>query len=456
MAPGTRDPYLDVIVVGAGAAGLAAARALTDAGMRCVVLEARQRLGGRMDTRRLDVPIEMGAEFVHGRPPSLLRWIAPAELGEVFAHHWRLSRHRLGRVEAPWKRVQELTGSLEPVDRSFADLLRSDERWTNQPRKTRRLAARYVSGFNAADLERVSVQALAHEARAAAAIEGERLFRLLDGYDRVIDRIARGSHRDPLVVRLGVKVEEIRWSPSGVAVRARSDSGESVELSAPSAVVTLPLGVLQAPPGSASAVRFSPPLPESKTDAIRSLAMGAVVKVVLLFREPFWARHRHGGRAPGRQLGFLHLDRPPFPTWWTASPIPSPVLVGWAAGPIADSLSGLSEDRLVEAGVAQLHHTFGIPRRRLEPLLRSAWAVDWARDALTRGAYSYVPVGASTARVELARPLSGALYFAGEAAEASGHASTVHGAILSGERASAEILSDRRARRISPWQAMAS
>jgi monoamine oxidase len=194
-------------------------------------------------------------------------------------------------------------------------------------------------------------------------------------------------------------------------------------------VLTLPLGVLQA-----CSVRVEPELVD-KRRAVQNLRMGAVIKLALVFDAPFWWPE---GR---EQLGFLQTPSEPFPVWWTSYPVLSPLLVGWAGGPPAEALSNLADDQIVERALDSLGRVFGLHRRRLASRL-VAWCVhNWQCDPLALGAYSYVAVGGAGSQRALARPVAGTLFFAGEATEWSGHHATVHGAIMSGERAARELLS---------------
>jgi monoamine oxidase len=237
-------------------------------------------------------------------------------------------------------------------------------------------------------------------------------------------------------VRLGTVVTAIRWEQGRVAVTATT--GQAVtEFRAGAAVITLPLGVLQAPPGQPGAVRFDPD-PPGKRQAWAALAMGPVVKLVLRFREPFWAA------STALDLGFLHIPAGPLQAWWTGRAGGPAVLTGWAGGPAAAALSGLDPRAVLDRALAQLAGTFPIGRERLTGLLEDWRVFDWQADPFTRGAYSYVPVGGHEWVRRLAEPVAGTLFFAGEATDYL-LAGTVAGAIASGERAAGEVLAARAA-----------
>ena len=198
------------------------------------------------------------------------------------------------------------------------------------------------------------------------------------------------------------------------------------------AVVTLPLGVLQLTPGTPGGVKFSPELPE-KRRATEHLKMGPVVKLVLRFDEAFWEQ------GDLQSAAFLLMPEEPFPTWWTSLPLRTPMVTGWAGGPAAEALSPREELDILADGLATLSRSLEMPRQRLKARLRAWHVCNWQSDPFARGAYSYVLVGGMAAVAELARPLEGTLFFAGEATQA-GFSGTVASAIASGYRAAAEVL----------------
>lgn len=445
---GGAGEWADVIVIGAGAAGLAAAGEVARAGMRTVVVEARDRVGGRVRTVRdphSPVPIELGAEFVHGRPPSTWRLIERDAIAvvEVSGERWHGDGLTLRQYGGFDEQLGSVLGGLharrEP-DRSFADYLDdccAGDEW----RERRELALRYVRGFHAARPERISERALAINGEREAQIEGERAFRVVDGYDRVIEALGR----DVPDVRVGTTVDAVHWSPDSVTVEARS-AGRRVTLRARAAVVALPLGVLKAPAGAAGAVRFDPPL-DAKARALSLLEVGAAVHLTLRFADRFWEADDVATAAAETDLStlsFLFADgdggsEPELPVWWTTYPVIAPVLVGWAGGPAAELLAGQSGDALARGGVEVLARLLRARPEALVSRLVASYAHDWLGDPLARGAYSYAAVGGAGAPAELARPLEGVLFFAGEATDGGGDSGTVHGAIESGWRAAREV-----------------
>ena len=225
----------------------------------------------------------------------------------------------------------------------------------------------------------------------------------------------------------------MRWSRGAVEV-AGEFGGAPFALSAARALITLPLGVLQQPAGVAGAVHFSPELALKRT-ALEGLASGPIIKLLLRFATSFWET-LHDGRY--RDAGFFHVPDAPFATFWTPAPARAPLLVAWAGGPRALRLAeGSSPAQLVRKALASLEKLFG-KELDVTAELRGYYYHDWQQDPFARGAYSYVTVGASAARAELAQPIEDTLFFAGEATDAE--EGTVTGALQSGVRAAREVL----------------
>ncbi|HWQ57331.1 MAG TPA: NAD(P)/FAD-dependent oxidoreductase [Bryobacteraceae bacterium] len=419
---------MDVLIVGAGVAGLAAARDLCAAGYEVMVLEARDRIGGRVWTRReplLPVPVELGAEFIHGRPRETWEIVEKAGLTacDVTGDGWTREgdslkpRDETARFDRLFEAMQR-TGEPEPT---FEEFLQS----TPFDATTKAWATAYVEGFNAARKERVGVRSLVDDERAAGAIGGDHLFRILSGYDGVPRHLWAGAAGAEL--RLNTGVTALRWGPGKVEAETRSGW-----FAARCALVTVPLGVLQAAdqPG---AIRFSPEPPN--LEAARRLEVGQVVRVTLRFRERFWERRDGLGEA-----GFLHSLDEWMPTWWSTLPVHAPLLTGWAGGSAAERYCGRGESFVVEQAMGALARLLGMPVREIEAMADGWFWHDWHGDPYSRGAYSYAPPGGAAARRGLAEPAGGTLFFAGEAANVEGHSAMVHGAIASGRRAAAQIV----------------
>ncbi len=446
LFPPDMKSKVDVVIVGAGAAGLAAARALAAREYDVVVLEARDRIGGRVFTHRdsgTPVPIELGAEFIHGSAPEVEAIVRDAKLAsvDIGGKHWQVAGTKLRPADEYWKNVERILKRLDDKrrpDRSFDDFLKTRP-GGRRLAVERRHALQYVEGFHAADPARMSERALAQSGLPGDAVRERRMGRVLDGYDRVIDWLAA-----PVVdsIRTSAIATRVRWAPGNVSVEVRHPDGRSrPAVEARAAIVTVPIGVLQAPPGDDGAIEFEPELREKK-QPLERVAMGSVVRIVLRLSERFWASEWYAKQIGNRgldTLSFLHTQDERFPVWWTAYPVTAPVLVGWHGGPSARQLSNLASEQIEDAAIQSLSRQFGISTRRLRDMVEGAWMHDWEHDPYARGVYSYQTVGGIDAPAALARPLRGTLFFAGEATEVEGRTGTVHGAIATGRRAAEEV-----------------
>jgi monoamine oxidase len=436
----------DVIVVGAGAAGLAATRALVSDGVRVILLDARDRLGGRILTvrdDRLPIPIELGAEFIHGEAPETDEIIRDAGIiaCDVVGERWQAADGAAERVSDYWHRLDLVMRRLEPdiePDISFQDFLDQHPGGRALSRE-RVLAAEFVQGFHAADLGRISARSLADGGSPGEDPDEKRMGRVVDGYDAVPLWLASGI--DDLA-HLETEVNRIDWEHGHVRVSAVTRSGAVESFAGRAVVVTVPIGVLHTPPPAAGAIAFDPDPPVLRR-ALDGLDSGTVVRAVLAFREPFWAERPMRTRPRDATMAcmhFLHTRESRIPVWWTAYPLRAPILTGWVGGPRATALARKGPDAIRDAAIDTLSTSLGIPRRTLAALLSGFWTHDWIADPYSRGAYSYPVVGGSDAARALSRPIDGTLFFAGEATDTEMRTGTVHGAIGSGRRAARSVL----------------
>jgi monoamine oxidase len=437
---------VDVAILGAGVAGLEAARVLDEHKVDFIVLEARERIGGRIFSVRdesLPVSIELGAEFVHGRAPELRDIAHDARLAvaDIDGQRWQSQHGRLRPIDDFWDALDAVMARLRTggADRSFEQSLNSGR----PSRRARSFALQWVENFHAADAALVSEHALAEGGSPGDDARERRLGRVLGGYDAVAQWLGRDVGDR---VRLGTVATGVHWTDGAVRIDTRRATGASgTGLEARAVIVALPLGVLHAAPGEPGAVVFDPPLAtdSSKAAALAGMTVGAVARVTLRLRERFWESDRFARRAKNQnldRLAFLHSDDPDFPVWWTSYPISAPMLIAWRGGARARELSALREDQIIDRALAALGRRFGLSRRTAGDMVTATWFHNWENDPYARGAYSYMLVGGKDAPAKLARPVRRTLFFAGEASDAEGRTGTVHGAIASGRRAATQLL----------------
>jgi monoamine oxidase len=439
----------DVIVIGAGAAGLVASAELAAEGLSVIILEARDRVGGRIYTLKdlgQQFPIELGAEFIHGRPREIMDALRQNKIpvSEVDGDNWCFQDARLASCDY-FSEVDEILQRMndDGPDESFASFLRRC--CPDAPAEVKKHALSYVAGFNAADPAQVSVRWLVRQMRAEEKIEGDRAFRARGGYQAFLELLQQRVAKVGVSIRTNTVVRRVAWGPGKTSIDAVCGE-RAVSLHASRVLVTVPLGVLQAQPGEPGAIEFSPALPKEKLDSLAGMEMGKVLRVVLHFRERFWDRlHPHGNtKKKLDRMSFLFSQDEWFPTWWTAMPDQFPIITGWAPWQCAERLE--SDDLPVGTRALQtLGNLLGVGITEMDCLLESAYFHNWQADPFSRGAYSYVKAGAVDAPQALGRPVEDTLFFAGEAADVTGNNGTVHGAIASARRAVAEITKSGRA-----------
>ncbi|TCP36866.1 NAD(P)/FAD-dependent oxidoreductase [Sphingomonas sp. BK235] len=401
----------DAVIVGGGAAGIAAARQLHDAGRDVLLLEAGDRLGGRAHSLAIgDAVVDLGCGWLHSARRNSWTAIARARGFTVatdtarWGEQWRdlgFPRADHQAANAARERMTAAAHALATApDRALGAAVPPDERW----RPLLDAISRFANG---AAIDDVSLHDwLAYEDAAT-----EDNWAVREGYGTLIADHARG-----LPVRLGCAVTRV--DHRGARIRVESDGG-AIETAA--VVIAVPTPIL-----ARGAIVFDPPLPD-KIDAAATLPLGVADKVMLRVDRPDWPADTHLMGNPYSADTASHR----------LSPFGFPVIESFLGGPTADALedSDAAAAFVIDELVALLG---GEWRARLHPVT----ATRWRHEPWIGGSYSHAAIGHAGARAVLAAPVDARLFFAGEACSPHDF-STAHGAFASGSAAARAIL-DRR------------
>ena len=414
-----------IVVVGAGAAGLVAARELARAGKRVTILEARERCGGRihpLPAEQFGYPADGGAEFIHGEAPVTRALLREAGLSaqEIEGTQWSFDGTGLSHEDRDDPHEAELHAVLRNLkdDLTVADFLRRHFAGPEYVR-LRHSIERMVEGYDAADPERASILALREEW-----MDGghHSQARIAGGYGALIEFLVEECRRHGAAIRLGCAVSAIAEEGGVLAVRCAGGDAHGCDR----AIVTVPLPLLRdiALPVSA----------RTKAAAAGDIGFGSVIKILLHFARPWWREQK----PDLADMTFL-LSEQTIPVWWTRYPDQHPVLTGWFGGPRTAELAHLDERGLIEAGLSSLAAIFGLSHDDIARELVAGAATNWGHDPFARGAYSWATPKTRAAQTILAGA-DGPVLFSGEALYRGRDMGTVEAALASGLQTAGMIL----------------
>lgn len=411
----------DVIIVGAGAAGLAAMRKLVEAGRKVCMIEASDTAGGRIATidDGFNQPVEAGAEFIHGKLPLTIKLAKEAKLsletvkGEMIGvkngewrkeehdHHWHEFMRRLRKLK------------IDITVQQFLDQYFSEGEYL----ELRRAVQGFAEGFNLADISKASMLSLKKEWKD---IEKEQ-FRIKGGYGQLIKYLYDRCPGSTAEFYFNTIVEKILYKKQVVVYTSDKRKFESDKL-----IITVSAGVLQS-----GSIQFEPDLNDHAM-AIQGLGFGGVIKFLLQFRTNFWKDNDNN-------IGFLLTDEI-IPTWWTQLPTENNLLTGWMGGSRAAEKIYETDSNLLQTALLSLSSIFKIPLAILKQELTNYKIINWLEKPFIKGGYSYNTLQSEKAIEILSTPVDNKIYFAGEAVSQSDSQGTVESALQSGYDAAGQLL----------------
>ncbi len=412
---------MKIVVIGAGAAGLMAAYTLSQKGESVCILEARDRVGGRvwpLDDE-FGQPAQGGGEFVHGSAPVTKELLKKAGLNYVSTtdgEFWNAVNGELKKPSNPdlwpalWEseefheKLRELKQDL-PVSQFLSENF-ADEKYF----ELRQSILAMVTGFDAADPDQISTFTLREEWLGEGEWENGRV---KEGYSPLLKFLESECKKNRVEILLNHEVKSVETVRDRVKISCTN--GKSFE--ADKAIVTVPVPLLP------SIVGVEEKLPIAKT-----IGFGDVIKLVLLFKDQWWLKSSDQDMS---RMAFIRSQEA-VSTWWTQFPNQSPLLIGWIAGPPATKLKNLTDKQLLETGLESLANIFKVSISDLKNNLLKSKVANWPQDSFARGAYSYSTVETGDAYEEMRKPIADKIYFAGEAYCSGQESATVEGALASG------------------------
>lgn len=404
----------DIIVVGAGAAGLSAAKVLAKAGYHVCILEASATAGGRISTIKEGFQnyVEAGAEFIHGKLPFTFKLLKDAGLTyDVVEGKMIGIQNGKRQTEEHDEHWNEFMSKLTKLRKDITILQFLEENFFKPEYKHLCEAVqRFSEGFDLADISKASILAIKDEWKNI----DKKQFRVNGGYIQLIDHLVNCCRRPNTEFHFNSCVNKIEYETEDVTVFTT----ENKKLRARNLIITVSAGILQS-----GIIQFKPELSDHAA-AIQGLGFGNVIKFLLEFKTCFWNKFDD-------KTGFF-LTNEEIPTWWTQIPTETNLLTGWLGGPNATKKVFESEDSLLHTSLLSLSSIFHIPPAVLRKELINYKIINWLNQPYIKGGYSYQTLHSKQAVKILSTPIENTVYFAGEAISNSKSLGTVESALQSG------------------------
>jgi|GEM_PF-2989137 len=408
----------DIIVIGAGMSGLAAASQIYKSNPNMIILEARDRIGGRLSSERLPdgLLFELGGELIHGTKNPMYELVN--ELG-IEIREMKKVPSELSAIETFQMLIVAmlLRFGLHPkprIDESVTDYL---NRLRFLPDPLKEISDNASKDFE--QLDKVSAQFIVDRLRQqilTGEMYGDRDFVLKDGYITLLNHLAKD-----LPIALDHKVNKILWHDDQVVIETNQGS-----FTAPQVVITLPIPILKK-------MNFEPVLPESKQVALSAHVSGDIIKLIIPVKKKAFKTESEEGRIADATL---------VPMWWRRKtpddqPDDRQILVGWITGPYARRYLSLPAEKALSTVLAELSGVVDIDLIDRDDII----VQNWMQDEFSLGTYCYIKPGFGLHIIDdLVESLDKKLYFAGTATSPSTSTGTAHGAYESGLRVAKEVL----------------
>lgn len=421
----------DAIIVGGGAAGLMAAKLLSEGGMKILLLEARTRLGGRIQSLEgFSYPVNGGAEFIHGNLKTTFSLLKEAGLKKK-SLKGKFSRVTNGKWSQEWEIVPHwelLVATLNECKQdvtvnTFLETHFKGEKFVQLRKQFRN----YIEGYDAADPEYANIFAIRNEMNSG----GENQYRPVPGYPAIIDFLKESIVKSGGIIKTSEPVKEIKY---GSNVEVVSSTGK---FTCKKIIIAVPLGILHCRKNDSNFIKFPAGMgPYLK--AAKKIGNGGVIKFLLEFDAAFWLDNTFLEKRKIAPPSYIFSSEP-IPTWWTQYPSGIPILTGWLAGPSSIKLKNYSEKKFKTLLIKSLSSIWELPLEWIEKRLLHYKVMNWIKEPHILGGYSYSTLPTKSARALLQKPFNNTFYFAGEYIP-DNSSSTVDAALISGINVAREIL----------------